>query len=196
MAMPRAPPSSLNVWDVPAAAPVASGGAEPMIRLLPSTTSGATPAWKTASTSATTAGGVLVPISANTPRPTAMIAAPAAINGPGGRVVASLGTTAIVPTDIATMPGSDHSALARGDRPSTSWKYCETKKNVPNMTNVVSVLALNATLKTRLRNSPRLSSGLPMRPWRTRNTAPTARPPTTSAIGSAPPSPRASRLTP
>jgi hypothetical protein len=76
MAMPRAPPSSLPVSEMPEAAPARSGGADPTIRLVVAVNTGASPTETTAEAVTRMARSADPPTRVSTPRPTAAMARP------------------------------------------------------------------------------------------------------------------------
>ena len=55
--------------------------------------------------------------------------------------------------------GSTSRPASKGDRPSTSWRNCDERKNVPNMAKNVRAMPPEATLNRRSRNRRRSSIG-------------------------------------
>ena len=62
-------------------------------------------------------------------------------------------------TSMTPDMGSTSSPASRADRPSTSWRNCEERKNVPNMAKNVRAMPPEATLNRRSRNRRRSSIG-------------------------------------
>src|ERR671914_2735298 len=82
-AIPRAPPSSAAVSEMPAAAPARSGGAAPMIRSLVRVNSGAVPSENSTDPRTMTPNPDPLSSWVNTANPTAAMASPPAISGAG-----------------------------------------------------------------------------------------------------------------
>ena len=154
IAMPRAPPSSDPVSEIPEAAPACSRGADPTISSVVAVNTGANP-------SETITEAVITSVRSSVPstpvsiaRPTAPIARPAPITY-AGRTRRRIQGATWDPTMKPTADGNDHRPASSGDSPSTSWRYCATNRKYPNAMKMPRTFVANDALKARTRNSDR-----------------------------------------
>ena len=127
MAMPRAPPSSAPVSEIPEAAPACSGGAEPTISSVVSPNTGASPSEMITEPSTSGTSPPVTSTWESRNRPTADRARPPEITKAGRTLCRTRGANWL-PMMNAAAEGSDHSPASSGDSPTTNWRYWATNR--------------------------------------------------------------------
>ena len=127
MAIPRAPPSSAPVSDIPEAAPAFSGGALPTTSSVVSVNTGDRASEITTEPTTTNPRPWLVPtwVSASSPPDAAASEVPS--TNDGRKRWTKCGET-FDPMMNPAAEGSDHRPASSGVSPRTSWRYCATKR--------------------------------------------------------------------
>src|SRR5215218_5508611 len=126
-AIPKAPPNSALVSEIPEAAPAFSGGALPTMMWVARVPTGAMRREKVTDPATSIADPEPAPICATTPRPTAESIRPAAITN-AGRTRRATSSASMEPAISPPADGSVHKPASSGERPSTSCRYWAMEK--------------------------------------------------------------------
>jgi hypothetical protein len=112
---------------MPDAAPARSGGADPTISSVVAMKTGERPSEMMIEAPTMIGRSIDPPTCVSATRPSAHMASPAPTTYAGRNRARIRGATCD-PTMNPAADGSDHSPASRGDRPSTSWRYCATNR--------------------------------------------------------------------
>lgn len=127
MASPSAPPSSAPVSEMPEASPAFSGGALLTISSVVRLNTGANPRAMITEDPTTSGSPPRTPTWLRTTSPRPPMVRQAAITTPGRIRWMNRGAT-VEPITNPTAEGMDHIPAAKGDNPTTSWRYWATNR--------------------------------------------------------------------